>query len=232
MINVKFSEFKKNILEDANDFFSKEGFKFNKGKQLFKKAIGKNYIEYSFDFLDYFPNWYEYNFGFSISIQEIEKIKKEFNDFNKSDKILLNSVFFFEGDFVEELIGKEYKYRSGHYNKISSTDDIKGSMSRILYIIREKALPLSYKFCDLSSFQEYYLCNKQEVIRNLASETLFISTLIAAYLKNTSEYVELSRFLKSELDIEKSKGSDYKQLYILLDKIDQFINHKIGGNVN
>jgi len=37
--------------------------------------------------------------------------------------------------------------------------------------------------------------------------------------------------LISELDVEKSNGSDYKRLYVLLDKIDQFINYKAGSNI-
>lgn len=217
-------------MKEAGKLFSLEGFKFSITKQAFKKSIGKNLIEFSFDFLDYTPDWYEYHFGFSIWIDEIKKIKKEFYGFaNIHDEMLWTTVFF-EGDFVEILKDKEMKFRSGFYHEVHSLNELEGALKITFSTLEEQALPLAYSFCSLDFFQKYYLANKPEIIRNFGKKSLFISILLAAYLKGKDEYYELSNYLKSALDFEKRNGSDYKEHYFFLEKVNEFVIFQSSSN--
>lgn len=223
MVKITFAEFKNAILHKADMIFSKDDFKFSKSKKTFRKSIGKNLVEFSFDFLDYSPDWYEYHFGCSIWIEEIKKIKKEFFEFaNIHDEMLWTTVFF-EGDFIETLKDKEMKFRSGYYHEVHSLFEIESTWKITNSTLQELAIPLAYSFCTLDFFREYYLLNRQELIGNFANKSLFISILLAAYLKGKDDYYELSNYLENGLDFEKQNGSYYKQNYFFLEKINEFV---------
>lgn len=120
----------------------------------------------------------------------------------------------------------ESKFRIAHYNKVHSTDEVIDSLIKTTDLICNKALPWAYSVCELESFQDYYLKNKREIVDHFTSIELFVSSLLAAYLKSENDFKILADFLESELDSKKKEGKVYTQLYNYLASIRNFVSGK------
>lgn len=221
--SFKYQLLKNLTLKEAETILIPEGFKMVKSDYSFKKKVKSSSIEIAFGFVDYYPDSYEYHFVIMIKIKELEDIvQKFFKNFNIPQSPKWNTVIW-EGDFVNELKGKEMKFRSCFHNEIYSVNELKASMSKTLSILKNKALPLAYSICSLNGFQEYYLSNKEEVVKNFASNELFISSFLAAYLKSDLDFDMLRKYVNQKLDEHKKNGILWTQLYSYLDKLEKFV---------
>ncbi len=222
----KYAELKKFVLMEADKLLSVEGFKLVKSQLSFKKNIQSGRIEVAFDFLNYYPTNYEYSFGVLIWVNAIQELTREFYEFAGIKESIKWSTGFFEGDFIDSLRNSEYKFRTGYYNEVRSLAEAKNSMNATLDIIKNKAIPLAYSLCELKGFQDYYSSNKHEIVKNFGNNALFISILLAMYLRNETEFLSMSNYLRAELDMEKAKGIIYEELYFYLDRMSEFVKNK------
>ena len=217
-----FSDFKKLVLASAESMLFAQGFNFIKSQICFRKKMKSGKIEVAFDFLNY-PDNYEYSFCIILWNNLIQDITKQFHEYSGIKDPVKWTTTYFEGDFVESLKQSEGKFRKAYYNKANSLQQAKDAIQVTLNVINNKALPLAYSTFELKDFQDYYISHISEVIINFDNTELFISFLLSMYLKSEADYWEKSTYLKSQIDIEKSKGNHYEQLYYYLDLMNKFV---------
>lgn len=225
MVDFKLSFLQESLFEGTKDLFTSEGFTFIKSKKLYKKKKGNNTIEFAFDFINYGPISYDFKFISIIWIKEIMDLIKEFNIHFDLNEGVRWSTALFEGEFVGNLSDAERKFRTGYVNVVQESKEIPILLSRMLSRIRDLAIPLSYNISNLEGYQDYYFNNRSELTKNITYEPLIISALMAAYLKNYETYLDISSFLRMFLDKEKVQQSDYKNIYSIIDKADEFASH-------
>lgn len=226
ILDFKISEFKSYIFSKAEELLAKHGFKLVKKDSAFKKKVNSSKIEIAFDFLDYCPNSYDYNFSMLIWQKEIEQATQEFISYSGLSENVKWSTVLFEADFIPQKKNEEFKFRSSYYNQVKSREELENSVTDSIKIIENDVLPLGYSLCSLDGFQDYYLGQKEEIVKNLASNSLFVSSLLAAGLKSMSDFEMLAEYLKNQLDFQKSQGKNYSELYMYLEKLGSFHLHR------
>ena len=223
---INISEVKKKMLDKFCVFFAESGFKLYKKDYRFKKETNQSIIDFSFEFLDFYPSHIEYSFACFISLKDIRKIEKEYFLYYNEPLHPTWHFLIAEGEFIHDLLNKERKYKRAYKNEISNQENLETALEQTFRIVKQNALPKAYSLDNLSNFQDYIFSDPSVITARL-SEHLFIQAcLFAAYLRNEQCYRDLISYLETELNTLEANGQQFSNIRKIISKVDTFVDHK------
>ena len=220
----KYVDLKKHVMNEAGKKLVSNGYKMIKSQECFTKTNSSGKIDIAFGFLNFHPLDYKFHFSITIWIKTIQDAVKYFYDSMNISEPVKWCTTFWEGDFINTHKELDWKFRVNYYNVVKSPQEADHLLEKSLTILVEKAIPLADSISTFESFRDYYLNNRPEIVKNFASDNLFVSILMAAFITEKSSFYSLSKYLKSKLVEKKKDGVYYSGLFSLLEKLDSFVS--------
>lgn len=210
---IKMKELRELFWSEIEPVMRDKGYRGSKSAGSFKRETGKNTIEFYWWFYTYWPNHQDFHFMFRPVITEILAVLPSVYAAVGSNEIVKPwNAYIFEGDFIESLKSSEMKWRHAYQHHVNTEEEALAAFRESAERLVEKALPLADTLSTLTGFQQYYLNNPQEIVRNLGDLVLFESCLVAAYLKSPDCYADVASYLQGALDAEQNTWH-YKALH-------------------
>ncbi len=226
MLDISSKEFRNKVISSFSEILEAHKYKWVQSQLSFVKKNSECTTQVAFDFINYYPDSYEFRISYLLTIYEIEKVLKFFFKTYEIEGVPTTSIVLHEADFKKEFNGCASILKSNYGHSLSSAAELTQNINDAIEVTLDRALPLINTISSLKGFQSYI--QDQTVINSLFDRRyFFLSALIASHLEGIDNFENISKHLSHNLELSyKKHGTPETLLLNYFKQFHDFVNQQ------